>query len=758
MCFSQVVFCQLPTEKDLKRLTIETHKRINRCRNELGLSILKYDTILQKAAQNQINFNFSTKDLSHFQPDPKYKTVLNRIESAGGKFRIADEIHHAAWYPRSDVTLHRTMAQYAEDIFSYIKIVKRDFGILTNPTYTSMGIGLIIGDSTSKSINIVLVFAAEMDTIQKLFSSDTYSVKPSSVECQNLMISENALTTVGNSITVENGKVVLTYHNIEHIKEIFSGPNDGIAVDLLGLSQFACGIGNRTNPSPICEGFLLPPVYRDALLKSNRAQNQNRFISTIGTIPEKMKDQTLVPAIIIIKNGTACHWSSPIQIPHKTFAPIPYELQTNVEATTPFIEKGIISSKQIFFQFQRNITTTKIHDPIPAYNNSVHSIEITSYSSIEGDSAKNEVLHTKRAEFMRSEILKKNSTSKITIEAKENWEKCLMQLEMLGKEKLSKLSHDSIRKVLLLDKKNNWDSLYYAQRRSHATIYYIGSIDKSDTKNFLSMNLQTALIEKNVKLANKALDSLYRTKLFCPLLLEENIITMLMEYPSLVANACAVLSITSNFQSEQLIRYVRHWLLNSQNLDPLAKQNLIYLYARTSKQLLNKWDVETSKLAKVLHPLRAEFVLTNIQKTCPTIIQLDFNIGTIEYYTQINDYKSIKPKFEYIESFFKKQTLSMKELEELILFYNHWGRFDLTLQTLYREIDNPEFSVNCAYILAKTASAGQLRKTRGIDYMKIMKRAYEKDPIQFCNWISSAFNLLTDPKLKELYCQNCGKK
>lgn len=587
---------------------------------------------------------------------------------------------------------------------------------------------------------------------------NNFGLKPSSVECQNLMISENALTTVGNSVTVEEGKVVLTYHNIEHIKEIFSGPNDGIAIDLLSATQFACGIVNKTNESPIYEGLLLQPVYRDALLKSNEAKNQNRFISTIGIIPESMKGQTVVPAIIIIKNGTACHWSSPVQIPHKTFEPIPYELQTNIEPTISFIEKGVISSKQIFFQFQRNITTTKIHDPIPIYNKLIHSIEITSFSSIEGDSSKNHVLHTKRAEFMKSEILKKNTTSAITIEAKENWEKCLIQLEMLGKESITKLKHDSIRKLLILDKKNNWDSLYYSQRRSHATIYYIGSFDKSDTKNFLSMNLQTALIEKNVKLANKALDSLYRTKLFCPLLLEENIITMLMEYPSLVANTCAVLSITSNFQSEQLIRYVRHWLLNSQNLDPLAKQNLIYLYARTSKQLLNKWDVETSKLAKVLHPSRAEFVLTSIQKICPTIIQLDFNIGTIEYYTQINDYKSIKPKFEYIESFFKKQTLSTKELEELTLFYNHWGRFDLTLQTLYKEIDKPEFSVNCAYILAKTVSAGQLRKTRGIDYIKIMKRAYEKDPVQFCNWISSAFNLLTDSKLKELYCQKCGKK
>ncbi len=605
------------------------------------------------------------------------------------------------------------------------------------------------------SIALLSVFFVAQARAQ---SDNTYGLKPSSVECKNLMVSENALTTVGNSIAIENGKVVLTYHNIEHIKEIFKDPKDGLVIDLLTASQFACGAENSLQNSPIYKGKLLEPIYRDALIKANTANNPNRYLGQVATIPEDFKNETIVPAIIIIKNGTACHWSSPVQIPHRTFEPIPYELQTKVEPTTDFIENGVISSKEIFFQFQRNITTTKIHDLIPAYSDKVHSIEITSYSSIEGDSVNNQMLHTKRAEFMKSEILKKNQTSKIIIQAKENWEKCMIQLEMLGKESITRLKHDSIRKVLMLDKRNNWDSLYYAQRRSNATIYYNGFVDKKETKKFLTMNLQTALLEKNEPLANKALDSLYRTKLFCFLLQDENTVTQLLNYPSLVANASAVLSITDNFQSEQLIRYVRHWLLNSDQLDALAKQNLLYLYARTCKQLLNKWDVENSKLAKVLHPSRAEKVLASIQQSCPTVIQLDFNIGTIEYYTQINDYKSIKPKFEYIESYFKKQKLSMKELEELTQFYNHWGRFDLTLQTLYKEIDNPELSKNCAYILFKTTSASELRKTKGINYMKIVKKACEKDGIVFCSWVSTTFNLLSDPKLKAFYCEQCALK
>lgn len=585
-----------------------------------------------------------------------------------------------------------------------------------------------------------------------------FGLKTSATECQKLLVSENALTAVGNSLTIENGKVILTYHNLEYIKEIFKDPKDGLAIDLLSATQFACGAPNTTNPSPVCEGTLLQPLYRAGLLSANTAKNEHRYIAEVGTVPENLVNTSLVPALIIIKNGYVCHWSSPVQIPHKTFDPIPYELQTKKESETVFLEEGVISSKQIYFDFKRNITTTTVHDPIPAYANTVHSIEITSYSSIEGDSVKNAMLHTKRAEFMKAEILKKNKTSSITVQAKENWEKCTIQMEMLGMETLTKYTHDSIRKLLMLDKRNNWDSLYHAQRKSQATIYYKGKADKKNTGNFLSMNLQTALIEKNTKLANKALDSLYRTKLFCPLLLEENMVTKLLEFPSLVANASAVMSLSNNFQSEELIRYVRHWLLNYQVLDPLAKQNLLYLYARTCKELLNKWDVENSKLAKVLHPNRADLVLAGIQTICPSIIQLDYNIGTIEYFSQTNDYKYIKPKFDYIESYFKKQKLAQKELEELVMFYNHWGRFDLTIAALYKELDNPDFSKNNAFILAKTASAGQFRKMKGMDYLKVLKKAKELDPTSLCQWMGSTFNLLIDPKLKEYYCKECTSK
>lgn len=608
------------------------------------------------------------------------------------------------------------------------------------------------------NLNILFLLLIFCSALNSIAQENSYGIKPASKECQNLMVSENALTTVGNSIFIEKGKVILAYHNSQYIKDIFKDQKDGLAIDLLLEDQYLCGVENKVNSSLVYEGILQRPIYRDELIKGNKATNTNRFIAQIGTIPDSLIGKNIVPAMIVIKNGFACYWSSPIKIPHKTFEPIPYDLKTNPEPTITFLEKGVISSKQIFFEFNRNITETKKHDPLPTSKNNIHTIEIKSFSSIEGDSINNENLHTKRAEFMKNTILKTTPIKNIAIEAKENWEKCIFQMEMLGLEKESKLPKDSIRKFVMFDKQNNWDSILHTQRKSNAIIYFTGQVEKNNPSKFLTMNLQTALLEKNIPLANKALDSLYSLKMFSPILLDESVVTKLLDYPTLVANTTAVYSLSTNFQSEEMIRYVRFWLLNSQKLDPIAKQNLIYLYARTCKQMLNKWDVETAKLVKVLHPSRAEVVLNSLGNNCPTIIQLDYNIGAIDYYSQTNEYKSIKPKFDFIESFFKKQKLTPKEIEELALFYNHWGKFDFTLQLLYKELDNPSLTSKSLFALAKTSSAGEMRKLSSINYMRIMRKTYEREPLLFCQWISETFNLLSNPDLKTFYCEKCKKE
>jgi hypothetical protein len=257
-------------------------------------------------------------------------------------------------------------------------------------------------------------------------------------------------------------------------------------------------------------------------------------------------------------------------------------------------------------------------------------------------------------------------------------------------------------------------------------------------------------------LAKKALDSLYKSNINCGYLLEENTITTLFDFPELVGNTCAVLSLTKNYKTETLIRYVRYWLLNGQNLDGIAKQNLIYLYAMTSDQLLDKWDVESSKFVKVLHPSRADKVISSIEATCPSVIALDYNIGTIEFYSQINDYKALQKKFEYIDEYFKTKKSSINEIEQLALFYNHWGCFDRTVNVLYKQIDHPEFSGTCAMLLAQTATANGYSRSTKLDYMKIMKKAQEKNPVAFCSWISETFNVLLNKELKTFYCEKCS--
>ena len=142
-------------------------------------------------------------------------------------------------------------------------------------------------------------------------------------------------------------------------------------------------------------------------------------------------------------------------------------------------KNGIIESQEIVYGFQTNITTPIKYPPIEQKKHPIHAVEITSYSSVEGDENKNSILHNDRAETIKQHISSKLKVqpSKITIDAKENWGKMYFQLRYFLANDLADLSKDALKNILATDDNSlPWDSLLFNQRKSIATIYYEGHI------------------------------------------------------------------------------------------------------------------------------------------------------------------------------------------------------------------------------------------------------------------------------------------
>ncbi|MBI1836188.1 MAG: CAP domain-containing protein [Flavobacteriia bacterium] len=741
------------SSKNITSLKKELYHLFNNYRVEQSLGTLNSNVILQKAAQSHADFLIKSKKITHDETNSKLKTPLKRIQNAGGDFLIVGE--NILEFETALIKLKEDqIKELANAVYDAWKVSKEDLKNLEFPEFDLHDFG-IAQNTKKQTLIFVHLFSKTTYRVENQLSENDFGLKMSVKPCSGFEYEDEIYTNLGNCVYIEEGKVILEYHNIQHIKDVFKNSNDGFAVDLLSPNQFLCGEENKTDDSPIYDGILLKPVYKDELLRSNTAQSETRLIAQIGTIPESLMKDDFIPAIVIIKNGQACNWASPVEIPHKTYDPIPVDLQTIEEENVKLRNEGIIISKQVYFQFNRNAVTTENHDLVPNLKNPIHSVEITSYSSVEGDSIKNNRLHIGRAEFMKNTITSSNPTKNITIRASENWEKCNFQMEKYDMGEKTKFSHDSIRSILYNDSIHNWDSLFNMQRKSFALVHYFGKFNPKDHDEYVKMNFKTALIERNIPLANKALHELYKNKIPCEFLLEESTINNLFEFPNLVANVAAVLSLANDLNSEEIVRYVRYWLINYNQLEPLAKQNLIYLYSLTTKKLLKEWDVATSQLAKVLHPKRADIVYKTVEKYCSEIITLNYHIGTIEYYSQINDYSSIGEKFNYIDNYFKKAHLSSKDAENLALFYNHWNKEDLTINLLSYHMKEQTLSEEEIFIFVKTIMIRDISKHPSVNVEQLLNLAFKTNPNAFCEWQATYFNLLEDYQIKNFFCEKC---
>ena len=344
----------------------------------------------------------------------------------------------------------------------------------------------------------------------------------------------------------------------------------------------------------------------------------------------------------------------------------------------------------------------------------------------------------------------------ITIEAKENWDKMRFQLRYYFADDLIDLSRDTLKTILDSDDNSlPWDSLLYDQRQSIVNINYLGTVqDRSDRKKILELNLRSAIYAQDFDLANKVLFEMYDDDIYLPdLLVEDFIHTAFMTEPALTQNAAAILSRNFGFNKIKTTEFLFNWLkADSLSLD--VKHNLLHLYTLVSNNLVHIWDLPSKRLSNVIHPLTFESWLSeNLQRE----LMLNLNIVFINYYGQVNDSRNIEKSFNFIANYFKVRALDIKDEISLVLFFNNWSRYDLTINQLGSKFKEGKLNEDAIFILMKTLSFYEVGKKYGDIYQDINLDAIKLNRLKWCYWIATDYQKLRDGKIKSLYCQNCTK-
>lgn len=741
---------ELELRKELLRLT-------NELRASQGLAPLQSDPQLMKAADAHSRYMASSQVLSH-EGKGSAKTPADRVEQAGGKHfeRIGENILATA---AQEFPLKKNAVKaLAASMFAQWKNSPPHYANMINGEYRLADFGFAVDLKTNK-VYAATVFGTKGAEIPGQLSGNAFGVLKGKENDCDLLIGQldNVVTNIGNSLIVQDNEILLYYHNVATVQRLIDAPNDGLAVDIILPEQLACGKPNQLDGSPIYDGIMLEPVYRDDLFSRNRAESDFRLITPIGTIPAEYLGKDFSLSLIVIQEGRQCSYSIPIEVPHKSYNLQPVDPIATEPSGIALQQTGIVLSEEVHFDFKRNITSGKADEPGFGQNMPIERIDIISYSSVEGRKENNDRLHHSRAQYMLAQLHTRMRfpDSLVHVTAMENWPQMRFQLKYFEMDDLARQSEDSIKAWLRANRSPLWDSLLFAQRHSTAVIHYKGTADASfSPEEEMTMNLRSAILTKNDRLANKALfDMFHSDEAFQEELLFETVVfEALKNNRALVQNASAVLQ--KSLHSDGIYKcteFLDAWVPHISTLPAEAQHNLLGLYTQAALLLLDEWDVPAQRLAKVVHPSKFSETANKLHNQS---LLLNFHLAAIHYYGQINDSPGINQSFDFIVKHFKKTKLSAQEEIDLVLFFNGWSRYDLTLELLMAHMEQPDFTEDAAFVLAPVAAAYN-RDLSEEQVNRVMEIAHRLNPERWCTFIGENFQLRRYDFAKNKVCASC---
>ncbi|TYP98983.1 uncharacterized protein YkwD [Tenacibaculum adriaticum] len=378
-------------------------KKVNLLRKKKGIHPLKRSKDLAEAAKFQTDFMSSNNTVNHFQEEEKlYKTPLKRVRYFTTDF---DNVGENILKTRriNPPFVKRKLNLIANLIFNSWRKSPDYYKNMISGSFTYADFGFTY-NPTLKQIFAAHVFANKEYKVSNQLSEYAFGIKTDTTNCNSLSKEyDHIYTNLGNSISIENDEVLLKYDNIDDLSKLLTGENDGFAIDLVTREQLQCNIPNKLDASPIYDGILLKPIYKNELFTNNKAENGHNFVVSLGEIPAFLKGKEISPNLIIIKENTKCDYRVPTPIKDNRFQLMTIEPKFE----EPYIDlqnQGIYIAKELFFEFETSKSTTDKYTQANFDLDNVHSFDIKSYTSIDGSEKANEIIQNKRAAFIKKHI------------------------------------------------------------------------------------------------------------------------------------------------------------------------------------------------------------------------------------------------------------------------------------------------------------------------------------------------------------------
>lgn len=748
------IYAQLSSE-NYWQLKSELAGLINKLRQEKQLKPLAFDYVLERAAVMHSEFMALNRVLKHEEVDPKKITPKARVHFCGGTDyeMIGENIIQSA--PQNFPLSKESISALAKELFEAWRKSPGHYANMIHKNYELGDLGFVV-DETNKVIYATHVFGKKGTVIPNQLSKNGFGLKLANQNCESKFDGYlNLVYNLGNCIEIDRNEVWLNVSDKQLFNTVFSNPKDGLAIDLIDWNQLKCGKENELDMSPVYDGVLLKPLFRDEILKSNVAESDYRLVAKLADIPVEMQSKKLTASVLLLKDGDVCMYLVPMELGGGTLKLMDAKPKLLEPGNAPLEHHGIVRSVTIDYDFAPKDSIPKSYPDLTSIGKTVHSVYIQSYSSVDGDSLSNAYFHYMRAKKIREHIQKKLNLkeSLIQMDYQENWELMDYQMRYYLLEDLLALKHNDIRTKYKLHSEIPWQKLFSQQRRSCATINFEADLPANTPETSVAeTNLRTALINKDWNRANKAMAVLYRNKQVPGFVFEIPFYDILKNTPELTQNTAALFTLLKDPNRQEVSLFLMACLKRITTLNNEARENLVILYAQISYKHLLIWDLPAQQLAKIIEPKKVIAMTQNRVFGAETMVNM--HLTFLNYFGQINDSKNISKSFDYIVSYFDKKVLSTEENLRLVKFFNDWSKYDLTIKRLKPMFQEKKLNKEGTFILAKTCLFYKTGSDPNFAFEVVKAAAIYKK--EWCAWLKHDFQLLREKEIKDLYCKTCG--
>ncbi|PIB35960.1 hypothetical protein BFP72_11420 [Reichenbachiella sp. 5M10] len=563
-------------------------------------------------------------------------------------------------------------------------------------------------------------------------------------------------------------RMIYFYYPSEHyFHDIFPKNTDGIAIDIVKRQQYRCYDKNNLQDTWLNQGYLMPPLYKDEMMKRLTVNEQGFVIIPYATIPQQFDPLMIECNLLILQKKYLCGYHSFSNMDYSNWGILKMGMYRDSLSADQYqtIHQEISKNLHFIVPFARNKASFDKQDIQPLYDSlhlsdyHIKEISIKAYTSIEGSHDRNIELQQGRSQSIISALQSYQSpTIRSTVSAHENWVEFLNNIRDTQFEYLSRQSKEEIKAQLS-------DPQLLAQLEPMLQHHRKALIELKLQKRFSSE-------ENNPDILKKFFDQNIQNKNIEEALYLQKIIFEKIEDQQLPDDFIGQLEVPeesiygpllNNFaihQTEHEDLFLYDNILRFEQLLSLMPDNLKIKYNLTTLKIKAWTQGELITNREEVQQSIDELEKLGLEQSLIKRLRINYFIILTEYYYKQQDFTNKNRALREVYWFYSRMDLSDQDLLSLSKYLAVFSKFDWAEAVLSKRIHEIDVDEDLIfYYLALTIA--NPNKTAQNDYRTFMLNAIDKNNQRFCDLFlpkpqgGYTFQLLNDNYLKKTYCENC---